>query len=111
MFNVQIINARNLAKKGANLVSTAQINNANRETLESVVKLADRAQELYAIVKESEGGEIPANIKSFIRNADNLRKDYSARAIDPAYSRPERATFETLGNDLSVIVRLAAEIK
>lgn len=111
MFNTQIINARLLAKKGANLVSTAQILNAPRETLDAIVKLADRAQELYAIVKDSEGGEIPANIKSFIRNADTLRKDYNARAIDPAYSRQERAAFEKLGNDLSIVVRLAAQVK
>ncbi|AUR81189.1 hypothetical protein Ares1_0098 [Vibrio phage Ares1] len=111
MFNTQIINARLLAKKGANFVSTAQILNAPRETLDAIVKLADRAQELYAIVKDSEGGEIPANIKSFIRNADTLRKDYNARAIDPAYSRQERAAFEKLGNDLSIVVRLAAQVK
>ncbi|UHD87283.1 hypothetical protein [Vibrio phage D4] len=111
MFNVQTNNARNLAKKAANLVSLAQIKNANPETLEAVVRLSDRAQELHAIVKESKGGAIPANIKSFIRNADVMRKDYNARAVDGAYTKAQRATFEALADHLSIIVRLAANVK
>lgn len=111
MFNVQILHARALAKKAAKLVSLAQIKNANPETLDSMVKIADRAQELYAVVKESKGGAIPANIKSFIRNADVMRKDYNARAVDGAYTKAERATFEALADELAIIVRVAANVK
>ncbi|QNJ59144.1 hypothetical protein [Vibrio phage vB_ValS_PJ32] len=111
MFNTQIINARLLAKKGANLVSTAQILGVNNATLEDVVKLADRTQALYAIVKESNGGAIPQNIKSFIRNADVKRKDYRDRAVDAAYSKREREAYSTLSDDLAIIVRVAAQVK